>query len=92
MILITFLLSDDVTLLIHSFWLVAGWFTAFFTQSHTLNISIWFYFPVCYHTSGDFPGGTVVKNSLANAGDTRDSGSIPGLGRSPGVGKGNSIQ
>ena len=27
----------------------------------------------------DFPGGTVVKNPLANAGDT---GSIPGLGRS----------
>ena len=29
--------------------------------------------------SGDFPGGTVVKNPLANAGDT---GSIPGPGRS----------
>ena len=27
----------------------------------------------------DFPGGTVVKNPPANAGDT---GSIPGLGRS----------
>ena len=27
----------------------------------------------------DFPGGTVVKNLPANAGDT---GSIPGLGRS----------
>ena len=29
--------------------------------------------------SGDFPGGTVVKNPPANEGDT---GSIPGLGRS----------
>ena len=29
----------------------------------------------------------VVKNSLANAGDIRDVGSIPGLGRSPGEGK-----
>ena len=28
---------------------------------------------------GDFPGGAVVKNPPANAGDT---GSIPGLGRS----------
>ena len=28
---------------------------------------------------GDFPGGAVVKNPLANAGDM---GSIPGLGRS----------
>ena len=27
-----------------------------------------------------FPGGTVVKNPPANAGDARDIGSIPGLG------------
>ena len=25
-----------------------------------------------------FPGGTVVKNPPANAGDTKDMGSIPG--------------
>ena len=31
----------------------------------------------------DFPGGSVVKNHSANAGD---AGSIPGLGRSPGEG------
>ena len=31
-----------------------------------------------------FPGGTVVKNLPANARRTRDSGSIPGSGRSPG--------
>ena len=36
-----------------------------------------------------FPGGSVVKNPPANAGDT---GSIPELGRSPGEGKGNSLQ
>ena len=35
---------------------------------------------------------TVVKNSPANAADTRDPGSIPGLGRSPGQGKGNLLQ
>ena len=40
----------------------------------------------------DFLGGTVVKNSLANAGDTRDMGSIPGLGRFPGVADGNPLQ
>ena len=34
----------------------------------------------------------VVKNLLANAGDIRDAGSIPGLGRSPRVGNGNSFQ
>ena len=36
-----------------------------------------------------FPGGSVVKNSPANAGDARDEGSTPGLGRSPGEGNGN---
>ena len=34
----------------------------------------------------------VVKNPLANAGDTRDLGSIPGLERSPGEGNGNPPQ
>ena len=31
----------------------------------------------------------VVKNPSANAGDSRDASSIPGLGRSPGEGTGN---
>ena len=35
----------------------------------------------------------MVKNQLANAGDTGDLGSIPGLGRSPGGGgHGNPLQ
>ena len=34
----------------------------------------------------------VVKNLPANAGDTRDKGLIPGLGRFPGVGNGNLLQ
>ena len=34
----------------------------------------------------------VVKNLPSNAGDTRDAGSTPGLGRSPEVGNGNSLQ
>ena len=34
----------------------------------------------------------MVKNTPANAGDIRDLGSIPGLGRSPGGGHGNSLQ
>ena len=37
----------------------------------------------------DFPGGLVVKNLLANAGDP---GSIPGSGRAPGGGNGNPTQ
>ena len=40
----------------------------------------------------DFPGSEVVKNLPANAGDARDMGSIPGSGRSPGVGNGNPLQ
>ena len=39
-----------------------------------------------------FPGGPVVKNPPANADDTRDTGSIPGLGKSPGVGNVNQLQ
>jgi len=34
----------------------------------------------------------VVKSLPANAGDIRDAGSIPGLGRSPGEGHGNPLQ
>ena len=40
----------------------------------------------------DFPGGSVVKNSPANAGDARGVGSISGSGRSPGGGNGNLLQ
>ena len=39
-----------------------------------------------------FPGGSVVKNPLAKAGDKREVGWIPGLGRSPGAGNGNPLQ
>ena len=35
-----------------------------------------------------FPGGSVIKNQPANAGDARDAGSNPGLGRFPGEGYG----
>ena len=34
----------------------------------------------------------VVKNPPVNAGDIRDAGSIPGLGRSLGEGNGNPLQ
>ena len=49
-----------------------------------------------FHTSiiynGAFPGGSVVKNPPANARAVRNSGSVPGLGRSPGEGNGNPLQ
>ena len=39
-----------------------------------------------------FLGYLEIKNLPANAGDTRDSGSVPESGRSPGVGNGNPLQ
>ena len=39
-----------------------------------------------------FPGGSVGKEPACNAGDTRDMGSIPGSGRSPGGGYGYPLQ
>ena len=47
---------------------------------------------VSYHSilkPFDFPGGSDDKESACNVGDL---GSIPGLGRSPGVGNGNPLQ
>ena len=34
----------------------------------------------------------LVKNMFASAGDLRDTGSVPGLGRYPGEGHGNPLQ
>ena len=41
---------------------------------------------------GGFPGGTMVKNPPANAGDAGDTGSILGSGRFPGGGHGKPFQ
>ena len=38
-----------------------------------------------------FPDGSVGKESTCNAGDTGDTGSIPGSGRSPGGGNDNTL-
>ena len=43
-------------------------------------------------SSGAFQMALEVKNLPANARDVRDVGLIPGLGRSPGGGHGNSLQ
>ena len=42
--------------------------------------------------SGAFQEALVVKNPPANSGDLRDTGLIPGLGRSPGAGHNNPLQ
>ena len=41
---------------------------------------------------GSLPGGLVVNNPPANAGDTGDAGSIPGSGRARGGATGNPFQ
>ena len=56
----------------------------------TSSFLIFVFPPSCMHiyihTHIGFPGESVVKNLLANAGDTEDVGSIPGSGRFPGGG------
>ena len=39
-----------------------------------------------------FPDGSAHKESTCNAGDSEDTGSVPGWGRSPGEGNGNLLQ
>ena len=58
-------------------------------KSH--NTSALFAF-VLNHCGGLLPMALVVKNLPANAGDIRDVGSIPELGRSPGGGHGSPLQ
>ena len=50
------------------------------------------FFRGMYGSDGASQVVLVVKNLPASAGDIRDAGSIPGLGRSPGGGHGNPLQ
>ena len=68
-------------------------------QFHSYSITIWVYWLILisivffdeasFGRISGFPGGAVVENPPANAGDT---GVIPGLGRSPGEGNGHPLQ
>ena len=46
----------------------------------------------CQGFYAGFPGGIVIKNPPASAGDVKDAGSVPGSGRSPGERHGNPLQ
>jgi len=48
----------------------------------TLLLACGWLSPVYVLTWNDFPDGSVVKNTPANAGDSGDMGLIPGSGRS----------
>ena len=50
------------------------------------------YFTHMYIYYGASQVAPVVKNPPACTGDVRDAGSIPGLGRPPGGGHGNTLQ
>ena len=52
------------------------------------SISSYWYTKVCW----GLPGGSVDKEPACNAGDARNMGLIPGLGRSPGGGHSNLLQ
>ena len=49
------------------------------------------YYPAIKRYTLGFPGGAVVKNPPANAGDSGDRGSVPGWGISLGGGNDNSL-
>ena len=56
---------------------------------HLLYLYVVYLFNIPLFLYIGVPGGSVVKNSHANAGD---QGSVPGLGRSPGGGNGDPLQ
>ena len=63
-----------------------------FQWSHTNNVAKIQMFIPNSETLQSSQVAQVVKNLPANAGNIRDVGSIPGLGRSPGEGYGNPLQ
>ena len=56
------------------------------------RIILWWAFSSQLVPKAGFPSGSVVKNLPADAGDTGDAGLIPGLGRFPSEGNGNTLQ
>ena len=69
--------------MLHILFITLPYFSATHTHTHTYA-SVFKYW--------GFPGSSLVKNPSANAGDIRDTGSIPGPGRSLGGGNGNPLQ
>ena len=66
----------------------------YFLATKRSNVNGWvaFLFWLILITCKGFPDSSVVKNLPNNAGDTGDVGSIPGSGRSSGVGNVNLLQ
>ena len=73
-----------------SFLMIHGFHSPFLLGDSAQILSV--HILLCFIQLLGFPGDTGVKNLLANAGDTRDAGSIPGSGRCPGGGHGTPPQ
>ena len=69
-------------------WYVGPWFNLFQPCLHSCLVVFSAVIRLCW----TFQVVLVVKNLPANAGDIRDMGSIPRLGRPPGEGHGNPLQ
>ena len=61
-------------------------------QGMTGSLTLSLFSSLLSPTMEGFPHSTVVKESTCNAGDTGDSSSTPGWGRSPGGGNGSPLQ
>ena len=74
--------SINITYIYTYIYIYSPWFLCSFIHQWTLNTDLWSFYsaPLAAQT---------VKEFTCNAGD---SGSVPGLGRSPGEGNGNSLQ
>ena len=73
-----------------SFLMIHGFHSPFLLGDSAQILSV--HILLCFIQLLGFPGDTGVKNLLANAGDTRDAGSILGSGISPGEGNGNPLK
>ena len=69
------------------------WGISFYSEDNRKMVKdfVCFYQEVTRCTRG-FPCSSVVKNLPANAGDVKTMDSVPGSGRFPGGGHGNSLQ
>ena len=89
-----FLRKHQNTIVSHSGWTILHSYQQ--CMIYSLNFYIYFSIHFIYHMVHYIPGFPrcvlVIKNLPANAGDIRDEGSIPGLGRFPGGGPVNPQQ
>ena len=67
------------------------WHEVFFSR-YISSPTLWVVFTLFQRCCLGFPDALVVKNPPANAGDARDTGSTPGLGRFPGGKHGSPLQ